>query len=83
MCNESPPPSQSGVELYCRIMVTKREPAPKPGVRRKSQEKKEPLSLWERLAAIGQRIPDDVIEKLPKDLARNFDHYAHGSPKQD
>ncbi len=51
-------------------------------MRRKSQAKKEPLSLWERLAAIGQRIPDDVIERLPKDLARNFDHYAHGSPRQ-
>jgi hypothetical protein len=63
-------------------MVTKREPARKPVVRRKSQAKKEPLSLWERLAAIGQRIPDDVIERLPKDLARNFDHYAHGSPRQ-
>jgi len=40
-------------------------------------------TLWERIAAIGDRIPDEDIAQLPKDGARNFDHYVDGVPKQD
>lgn len=67
-------------------MVAKHEP------RKPSRPRKAPAAapenlfagtLWERLAAIGYSIPDEVLERLPKDLAKNFDHYAHGSPRQD
>jgi hypothetical protein len=64
-------------------MVTKREPAPKPVLRRKSQAKKEPLSLWERLAAIGQRIPPEERAGHPRDGARNLEHYLYGAPRED
>ncbi|HLB24375.1 MAG TPA: hypothetical protein VJP07_09800 [Dehalococcoidia bacterium] len=64
-------------------MVTRRTQTRKPAAPREARTKKGSLSLFERLAAIGEAIPDEVIAKLPKDLARNFDHYAHGSPRQD
>ena len=32
---------------------------------------------------LGAWIPEDERAKLPTDLAANFHHYAHGSPKQD
>ena len=64
-------------------MVTKRIPAKKPARRQEPRPKKEPLSLWERLAAIGEEVPNEVWDKLPRYLAKNFDHYAHGSPRQD
>jgi hypothetical protein len=37
----------------------------------------------EHLVAIGSRVPDSELKRLPDDLAKNFDHYAHGSPRQD
>jgi hypothetical protein len=39
-------------------------------------------TLWTDLADIGRRIPDAELQRLPKDLARNFDHYAHGSSRE-
>ncbi len=64
-------------------MVTKHSPAKKKPAARKAAPKNPPLSLWERLAAIGDAVPDEEWAKLPRDLAKNFDHYAHGSPRQD
>jgi hypothetical protein len=62
-------------------MVTKRTPAKK-AHKRRAKKIAEP-SLWQRLAAIGDSVPAEEWEKLPRDLAKNFDHYAHGSPRQD
>jgi len=28
-------------------------------------------------------MPASTWENLPRDLAKNFDHYAHGSPRED
>ncbi len=64
-------------------MVTKHTPTKKKTTARKAASPKGPLSLWERLAAIGDAVPDEEWAKLPRDLAKNFDHYAHGSPRQD
>ncbi len=61
-------------------MVTKKpirhSQQPKP--RRKHE-----LTLAERIAAIGARIPEDQLKDIPTDAARNLDHYLYGSPKQD
>jgi hypothetical protein len=38
--------------------------------------------LWEILVELGQQIPAEEWEKLPKDLAQNFDHYMYGASKQ-
>lgn len=43
-----------------------------------SEEKK----IWEIALEIGKSIPDEEIRKLPKDLARNLDHYLYGSRKE-
>ncbi len=61
-------------------MVTK-----KPTARssRQSQPRKSQLTLAERIAAIGARIPEDQLKDIPTDAARNLDHYLYGSPKQD
>ena len=64
-------------------MVTKREPARKTVVRTAPTKMKQEPSLWRRLAAIGDAVPDEDWAKLPRDLSKNFDHYAHGSPRQD
>jgi hypothetical protein len=47
---------------------------------RRPQVKK--LSIWEEIAEMGKAIPDEVIARMPRDGAKNFDHYLHGSPKQ-
>ncbi|MBI5288510.1 MAG: hypothetical protein HY873_06015 [Chloroflexi bacterium] len=64
-------------------MVTKRTPAKEPPRRREPQPKKEPLSLWERLAAIGARIPTEDRADHPRDGARNLEHYLYGAPRED
>ncbi|MBO1351572.1 MAG: hypothetical protein EBE86_031295 [Hormoscilla sp. GUM202] len=39
--------------------------------------------LWKRLMEIGARVPDEEWAKLPRDLARNFEHYMYGAPKEE
>jgi hypothetical protein len=38
--------------------------------------------IWEVVADIGKRIPDEELEKLPRDLSVNLDHYLYGAPKK-
>jgi hypothetical protein len=40
------------------------------------------LNVWERIIELGNAIPDEEIARMPRDGAKNFDHYLHGSPKQ-
>jgi len=39
--------------------------------------------LWKRLMEIGAQVPDEEWAKLPRDLARNFEHYMYGAPKEE
>jgi hypothetical protein len=67
-------------------MVTKPVRAKKkaPAKRKpKAAPKKLMRTFWDDLIEIGYRIPDKELAKLPEDLSYNFDHYAHGSPRQD
>ncbi len=50
----------------------------------KSIEEKEPQkkSLFEKLADIRERVPEEVWEKLPTDGAENHDHYLYGAAKK-
>jgi hypothetical protein len=50
---------------------------------RERRAKRATTNIWEELAELGRQIPDEELAKLPRDLARNFDHYLDGSPKQD
>jgi hypothetical protein len=68
-------------------MVTKHAAAKKKPTAKRAARPAAPKKLkrtfWDDLADIGKRIPDEELAKLPTDLSKNFDHYAHGSPRQD
>jgi len=40
-------------------------------------------SVCEQIVAYGLEIPAEERASMPKDLARNFDHYAYGAPKEE
>lgn len=39
--------------------------------------------FWKWLIEIGEQVPDEEWAKIPKDLARNFEHYMYGAPKEE
>lgn len=39
-------------------------------------------TLWEMVKDKVERIPKDVLEKLPTDGSENHDHYLYGTPKK-
>ncbi len=49
----------------------------------------EPLSsenekpFWQVIVEIGQQVPPEEWDKLPKDFARNFEHYMYGAPREE
>jgi hypothetical protein len=51
--------------------------------KKKSRKRKPNKPLWQMIVELGNSVPESEWEKLPTDLARNFHHYHHGSPKQD
>ena len=38
-------------------------------------------SLDKTFAAIAQDVPDEEWERVPRDLAKNLDHYLYGTSK--
>lgn len=40
-------------------------------------------SIWDEATRITGSVPPGEWEKLPTDLARNFDHHHYGHPKED
>ncbi len=44
--------------------------------------KAEKVDLVELFDRIRRTVPDSEWEKLPRDLAANYEHYLYGSPKQ-
>ena len=43
----------------------------------------EPRNIWRELSNIGEAIPAEEWDRLPRDSAKNFDHYMGGAPKED
>ena len=39
--------------------------------------------IWEIADEIGRSVPDEVWEKVPGDLSKNYRHYLYGTPKTD
>lgn len=37
--------------------------------------------FWQRIVELGAQVPEEEWKKLPKDFARNFEHYMYGVPK--
>jgi hypothetical protein len=40
-------------------------------------------AFLQRIAKIRESIPKEEWQKLPRDFAKNVDHYLYGSPKED
>ncbi len=45
-------------------------------------QKKDSRPIWEVIAEISSRVPDEEWAKLPTDGAENIDHYLYGAPKK-
>lgn len=66
------------------MVMRKSAPSPKGKAARKPDLSTLPdWFFWEGVMALGRSIPREEWEKLPRDLAKNFDHYLDGSPRQD
>ncbi len=42
-----------------------------------------PEEFWLQMRALFRSIPEDARERMPRDAARNFDHYLDGTARQD
>ncbi len=45
-------------------------------------QKKDSRPIWEVIAEISSRVPEEEWAKLPADGAENHDHYLYGAPKK-
>ncbi|CAN5464749.1 hypothetical protein BH20ACI1_BH20ACI1_07920 [soil metagenome] len=45
-------------------------------------QKKDSRPIWEVIAEISSRVPEEEWAKLPADGAENYDHYLYGAPKK-
>jgi hypothetical protein len=45
-------------------------------------EKRDTLSLEEKIAQIVAEVPEEEWAKLPPDLGDQLDHYVYGTPKR-
>jgi hypothetical protein len=41
-----------------------------------------PKPIWEIFEEASRDIPDEVLARLPTDLAAQVDHYVYGLPKR-
>ncbi len=45
-------------------------------------EKETPPTIWQKIRARSEKIPDEVWEEMPKDGSEQHDHYLYGTPKK-
>ncbi len=45
-------------------------------------EKETPLTIWQKIRARSEKIPDEVWDEMPSDGAQQHDHYLYGVPKK-
>ncbi len=45
-------------------------------------EKETPLTIWQKIRARSENIPDGVWDEMPSDGAEQHDHYLYGVPKK-
>jgi hypothetical protein len=72
------PELPKGAEVEVVITISEEEMA-----RPKPERDPSAPSIWEKIAAISASVPIEEWEKLPRDLAKNFDHYHYGAPKEE
>jgi len=39
--------------------------------------------IWEVIEELGKSVPEEEWDKIPRDAARNLDHYLYGTPKEE
>jgi hypothetical protein len=42
-----------------------------------------PAEFWQQMVTLFRGIPEDERARMPRDAARNFDHYLDGTARQD
>jgi hypothetical protein len=45
-------------------------------------EQKTELTIWQKIRARSEKIPDEVWEEMPGDGSEQHDHYLYGVPKR-
>ena len=72
-------------EVERRVPARERSAFIRRAVERELDSLPEPPSkpLWERIIELAESIPDEVLQRLPTDGARNVDHYLYGAPKEE
>jgi hypothetical protein len=49
-----------------------------------SLKRRTPLQeLLDSIVELGKQIPEEELAKIPRDFAKNVDHYLYGAPKVD
>ena len=46
------------------------------------QKGRKARTVWEEIREIMADVPDDVLERIPRDGSENLDHYLYGAPKK-
>lgn len=44
---------------------------------------REAKPFWKLARELAASIPDEDLEKMPRDGSMNLDHYLHGAPKRE
>lgn len=47
-----------------------------------SIEKEPPPTIWQKIRARTEKIPDELWETMPEDGSQQHDHYLYGAPKK-
>jgi len=50
--------------------------------KKNEEEQPQQTPYWEVIQDIMKDVPDEELEKLPKDGAAEIDHYIYGTPKR-
>jgi hypothetical protein len=53
-----------------------------PPLRRRVPLRRTAKPIWELAAEIMADVPDEELDRLPRDGAKNLEHYLHGAPKK-
>src|SRR5207253_2109387 len=70
------------LEEHAQVRVTVEPPLAANAEMARAGDQAAGLSLAERLIAIGNSLPEEVLARLPRDGASQHDHYIYGTPKR-
>jgi hypothetical protein len=62
--------------------ATEKKKRPATARKKKGEAPKRQHSIVEYIQQLVSQIPEDVLRRLPTDLAEQHDHYIYGTPKK-